>query len=110
MPSALRTALALLLLAPTAPTIETLRQFAGSYYSQELDVTWPMVIEGDHLALQNSASALVDISGKLEPALPDAFTAGGGLIRFTRDAAVTGYELSASRMRGIRFERQALSP
>ncbi|MDB4912085.1 MAG: hypothetical protein JWO39_2908 [Gemmatimonadetes bacterium] len=71
-----------------------------------------MVIEGDHLALQNSTSALVDISGKLEPALPDAFTAGGGLFRFTRDAAgnVTGYELSASRMRGIRFERQAHSP
>jgi hypothetical protein len=94
------------------PAMETLRQYAGSYYSQELDVTWPMVIEGDHIALRNSASALVDISGKLEPALPDAFTAGGGLIRFTRDSAggVTGYEVSASRMRGIRFERQPRSP
>jgi hypothetical protein len=40
--------------------------------------------------------------------MKDAFTAGGGMIRFTRDAAgnVTGYELSASRMRGIRFERE----
>jgi len=92
----------------TTPDSATLRQFAGSYYSPELGVTWPMVVDGDHLVLRNDASELVDVSGALAPAMKDAFTAGGGMIRFTRDASgnVTGYELSASRMRGIRFERE----
>ena len=39
--------------------------------------------------------------------MKDAFTAGGGTIQFVRDAAgrVTGMTLSASRMRGIEFDR-----
>ena len=94
--------------AATTPDQAALRQFAGSYYSPELGVTWPMAVDGDHLVLRNEGSELVDISGALSPAMEDAFTAGGGMIRFTRDALgnVTGYELSASRMRGIRFERE----
>ena len=92
----------------TTPDEGALRQLAGSYYSPELGVTWPMAVDGDHLVLKNEGSELVDISGVLSPAMTDAFTAGGGMIRFTRDASgiVTGYELSASRMRGIRFERE----
>jgi CubicO group peptidase (beta-lactamase class C family) len=92
----------------TTPDQATLRQFVGSYYSPELGVTWPMAVDGDHLVLHNDASELVDVSGALAPAMKDAFTAGGGMIHFTRDASgnVTGYELSASRMRGIRFERE----
>jgi hypothetical protein len=40
--------------------------------------------------------------------MPDGFTAGSGLVHFTRDASghVTGFEVSASRMRGIRFDRK----
>jgi CubicO group peptidase (beta-lactamase class C family) len=94
--------------AAATPDEVALRQFAGSYYSPELGVTWPMAVDGDHLVLKNEGSELVDVSGALSPAMKDAFTAGGGMIRFTRDASgnVTGYELSASRMRGIRFERE----
>jgi len=49
----------------------------------------------------------MDISGKLEPAMPGTFTAGGGTLQFVRDASgrVTGMTLSASRMRGIEFDR-----
>ena len=63
--------------------------------------------KNDSLVLANEGSELVDISGALAPAMTDAFTAGGGVIHFTRDASgnVTGYDVSASRMRGIRFER-----
>jgi CubicO group peptidase (beta-lactamase class C family) len=95
--------------SPAAPSVDSLRALVGSYYSPELDVTWPIVLAGDHLELRNTGSQLVDITGALSPARPDEFTAGGGLIRFTRDASgrVTGYEVSASRMRGIRFERRS---
>ena len=71
-----------------------------------------MTVSGDSLVLSNGASAQSGITGTLEPALPDAFTAGGGFIRFTRDGSgkITGFDLSASRMRDIRFDRQASTP
>jgi hypothetical protein len=97
---------------PVTPTAEQLREFAGSYFSPELDVTWPVTLEAGQLVLNKGAAEIVDVSGKLEPAMPDTFTAGSGLVRFTRDASgrVTGFDVSASRMRGIRFERHEPSP
>jgi CubicO group peptidase (beta-lactamase class C family) len=97
---------------PATPNAAALRELAGSYYSSELDVTWPMVLRGDTLLLNNGASAQSGITGALEPALPDAFAAGGGYVHFSRDSSgkITGYELSASRMRNIHFERQASAP
>jgi CubicO group peptidase (beta-lactamase class C family) len=95
-----------------APTAEQMHELTGSYFSPELDVTWPLTFEDGHLVLNKGAPEVVDVSGKLEPAMADTFTAGGGLVRFTRDASgrVTGFSVSASRMRGIRFERLAAAP
>jgi CubicO group peptidase (beta-lactamase class C family) len=94
---------------PVTPGAEQLQALTGSYYSPELLVTWPVTLEGDHLVLNKGAGKDEDISGKLEPAMADAFTAGSGLVHFTRDASghVTGFDVSASRMRGIRFDRKA---
>jgi hypothetical protein len=91
------------------PGVEQLRELTGSYYSPEILVTWPVTLEGDHLVLNKGAGKDEDISGKLEPAMADTFTAGSGLVHFTRDASgrVSGFEISASRMRGIRFDRKA---
>ena len=91
------------------PSMQQLRELTGSYYSPELLVTWPVTLEGDRLVLNEGAGKDEDISGTLEPAMADAFTAGSGLVHFTRDAAghVTGFDVSASRMRGIRFDRKA---
>ncbi len=95
--------------SPVAPSPDSLRALAGSYYSPELGVTWTAVMNGDHLELRNSDSPLVDIAGALAPTRADEFTAGSGLIRFTRDGAgrVTGFEVSSSRMRGIRFDKRS---
>ena len=95
--------------SPAAPSADSLRALAGSYYSPELGVTWTAAMNGDHLELHNSDSPLVDISGALAPARADEFTAGSGLVRFTRDGAgrVTGFEVSSSRMRGIRFDKKS---
>jgi hypothetical protein len=91
------------------PTVEQQQELTGSYHSPELLVSWPVTIEGDHLVLNKGAGKDEDISGKLEPAMTDAFTAGSGLVHFTRDASghVTGFDVSASRMRGIRFDRKS---
>jgi CubicO group peptidase (beta-lactamase class C family) len=90
------------------PSAEQLRELTGSYFSPELDVTWPVTLESGQLVLNKGAGKDEDISGKLEPAMSDTFTAGSGLVHFTRDASgrVTGFDVSASRMRGIRFDRK----
>ena len=93
--------------APATPSPEELRAFAGRYTSPELGVTWQIAFDKDHLELDNARSDLMDIAGKLQPAMTDAFTAGGGTLQFVRgkDGRVTGMQLSASRMRGIQFDR-----
>ena len=59
------------------------------------------------LTLGTTPSELMDISGTLEPAMRGTFTAGSGTLQWVRDTSgrVTGMTLSASRMRGIEFDR-----
>ena len=75
--------------------------------NSELGVTWPITFDHRVLTLGASPSELMDISGPLEPAMDGTFTAGSGTLQFVRDATgrVTGMTLSASRMRGIEFDR-----
>jgi len=91
---------------PAAPTPEALKAYTGRFYSPELDVTWPVAMDSGHLVLESPRSTLVDITGRLEPAMADAFTAGSGFLRFSRDMSgrITGFDLSASRMRDIHFD------
>jgi hypothetical protein len=51
------------------------------------------------------------ISGRLERAMSATFTAGSGTPQFVRDSTgrVTGMTLSATRMRGIEFDRVSTS-
>lgn len=95
--------------AAAAPTPAQLRRYAGRYRSPELGVTWDISFEKGRLALNNTPSDLMDIAGPLDPAMAGSFTAGGGVLQFTQDAKgrLTGFGLSASRMRGIRFDRVA---
>ncbi len=69
-------------------------------------MTWPLVINEGKLAVRDEHRKFETKIQPVEPAMKDAFSGEAGLLRFTRDAAgkVTGFELSASRMRGIRFE------
>jgi YD repeat-containing protein len=91
------------------PTAAELRSYAGRYRSPELGVTWVIELRNGQLTIDNTPSDLMDIAGPLSPAMRATFTAGGGVLQFTRDATgrVTGMTLSASRMRGIRFDRLA---
>jgi hypothetical protein len=91
---------------PAALSGEQLQGYVGTFYSPELDVTWPLVIDQGKLAVRDEHRKFETKIQPLEPAMKDAFSGEAGLVRFTRDAdgKVTGFDLSASRMRGIRFE------
>ncbi|HEY7896323.1 MAG TPA: serine hydrolase [Gemmatimonadaceae bacterium] len=92
---------------PASPSADELAGYAGRYRSPELGVTWPITYDHGTLTLGTTPSELMDISGTLEPAMSGTFTAGSGTLQFLRDATgrVTGFTLSASRMRGIEFDR-----
>jgi hypothetical protein len=93
---------------PATHSVEQLHGYTGVFHSPELDVSWPLVIEKGQLAVRDETHKFVAKLQPLEPAMADAFSGEVGFIRFTRTASgeITSFDLSSSRMRGIRFERQ----
>jgi len=87
---------------PARPDVAALGAYTGSYYSPELDTIWKIVVKDGKLV--GSARALGETA--LEPAMPDVFQ-GSGLLRFRRiGGRVSGFDVDAGRMFGIRFERR----
>jgi CubicO group peptidase (beta-lactamase class C family) len=73
--------------------------FAGEYRSDELDVTYTVVVRDSTLVLQSST---------LHPVFKDAFVGDYmGTVRFLRDAkgSIAGFTLNRKSARGVRFER-----
>ncbi|HEY2852486.1 MAG TPA: serine hydrolase domain-containing protein [Gemmatimonadaceae bacterium] len=93
---------------PIALTADELRSYEGSYSSPELGVTWPIALEDGKLVIKSEKRSLLDVAGPLQPTTKDAFEAPGGFVQFTRDPSgrISGFDLSASRMRDIRFDRR----
>jgi hypothetical protein len=89
---------------PPPSTKSELAAFAGQYRSEELDVEWNVGAAGD-TALVLSRRRAPD--QRMQPLYDNGFSAGVGTMRFTRDDAgrVTGFLLSAGRIRHVRFER-----
>jgi CubicO group peptidase (beta-lactamase class C family) len=88
-----------------ALTAAELVQYAGRYYSQELDTSYTFVVKDGKLVLQRKKFE----DAPLTPGAVDSFTdADLGTIKFTRDSknAVTGFELNAGRVRHLKFARQ----
>jgi hypothetical protein len=85
-------------------TAEALAAFDGRYRSDELDVEWVF-----RAAPRGLVFARHRVPDRLvEPAAPpDMFRTGVGIARFTRDAngAVTGFTLSSTRSKNVRFDR-----
>jgi CubicO group peptidase (beta-lactamase class C family) len=76
-----------------------LKSFAGSYRSDELDVTYTVDVRDSSLVVQSST---------LHPVAKDAFVGEyHGIVRFLRDArgAVAGFTLNRNNARGVRFDR-----
>ncbi len=86
-----------------APTAAELENLVGSYTSPELLTTWTVRIAEGKAMLWGRAIG----ESSLNPLFKDAYQAGGSFVRFTRDAkgAINGFDVSASRMLRIRFNR-----
>lgn len=87
------------------PTPAQLNEYAGNYYSEELNVTYTLSVQGGKLALRRRKS----MEMPLDPTFTDAFMNDDlGLLRFTRNRQnrVSGLLLTAGRVRRLRFERR----
>ena len=95
-----------------APTPDELAQYAGCYYSPELDITWTLIIENDHLVAQRRKY----VDSKLSPLFRDAFSDDWGplmgyptayLVVFERDAhdAITALRVSGACVRNLEFSK-----
>lgn len=79
--------------------------YAGDFYSEELDATHQLRVDGEKLVFERPRAEPVT----LKPGPRDVFFAGFLRLTFARGdgGAVTGFEVDAGRVRGIRFERVA---
>jgi len=81
-----------------------LARVAGTYYSPELDVTWTLAPVNGGLVLRQRRNP----ESKLEPRGADTFRAPGLTLHIEHDQSgeVSGFTISAGRVRGIRFARK----
>jgi hypothetical protein len=90
-------------ITPVSPTPQQLAACAGTYYSDELQTRFELVLEKDGLHLRGKGlpkEALVST-------VADVFVAGELTLKFDRDKrrGVAGFALGAGRIRNIRFVR-----
>ena len=94
---------------PFVPKPEELAELAGDYYSEELDVTYALRVEGQRLALESGlAPVMYQSSGIIfAPVEADVVKYRFLTLRFQRDSAgrVSGFELDAGRVTNLSFTR-----
>ncbi|HEU4434031.1 MAG TPA: serine hydrolase domain-containing protein [Pyrinomonadaceae bacterium] len=90
---------------PASYTPPQLKEFSGTFYSDDIEATYTITLKDDKLVLQRKN---VDGETPLLGQFADAFSAAGtGGIRFTRDVQnhVNGLLLTTGRVRNLRFVR-----
>lgn len=86
-----------------APTAAQLAEFAGTYASDEAGADLTFTVADGALVMRDEGGNSVP----LEPAYPDAFSMGGGVIRFVRGGGrVTGLTVSVDRVWSMPFVRR----
>jgi CubicO group peptidase (beta-lactamase class C family) len=92
--------------ALVAPSAAQMAEYAGTYYSEELDTRYTFLVKDDKLTVRRRKFE----DTALTPASADGFTvADVGNIRFFRDSQkrVSGFELNAGRVRHLRFSKES---
>jgi CubicO group peptidase (beta-lactamase class C family) len=88
------------------PTAEQLADYAGNYYSDEIDATYQIAVQEGKLTLLRKKFPPLS----LQAVFADAFSSSGliGTIRFTRDQQqrVTGFTANGGRVRNFMFVRK----
>lgn len=89
---------------PFNPTPADLAAYAGTYFSEELDVTYTLSVDNGRLV---SRTRRQYEPTPLEPVFADAFRRPAGtLLRFSRSGKeVTGFSVDAGRARNLRFTK-----
>jgi len=95
---------------PPFDSPQQLSEYAGTYYSDELDADYKLSLQGNNLSLQVSEN----LKPTLTAAYADVFTTAGGQINlsFTRDdkGTITGFvfnsALDGRDVKGVAFKRQ----
>ena len=89
---------------PFAPSLDQLREYTGTYYSEELQATHRIVLEDGQLYAKYRSSP----QAPLEPTQRDRFALEAARIEFDRDAhsAVSGYGVWYDRAWNVRFARR----
>ena len=84
-----------------APTAEDLADFAGRFYSEELETFYDLAVEEGELVMRQRRLGRVP----LNPGEEDSFSGGGFSFGFERDrnGEVIGFYLSNVRTRNVRF-------
>ena len=95
------------LIVPVAPGASRLAEYAGTYYSDELQAGYRLVVENGKLFVR--ARNLPQ--DPLLPTVTDVFAVDELTFKFERDGRkrVTGFALGAGRIRNVRFVREGLS-
>jgi CubicO group peptidase (beta-lactamase class C family) len=86
-------------------TPEQLKEFSGTFFSEEIEASYTISLKGDKLMLRRKN---VDGETPLAGQFADAFFAAGtGGFRFVRDNQnrVNGFRLTTGRVRNLRFVR-----
>ncbi|HJR34066.1 MAG TPA: serine hydrolase domain-containing protein [Gemmatimonadales bacterium] len=87
--------------AAAGKTRAELTQYAGTYQSDELGVTYQLVAGDSSLTIKTRWG----VDRNLQPVWGDVF-GGAYLVRFTRKGGkIDGFLMSSGRVRGVRFER-----
>ena len=88
-----------------APEPAELEAYAGTFYSEEIDTTYRVYVEGGKLKVRFRPAQRLELA----PAYADAFEEGGNVFRFTRDGSgrVDGVLVYAGRVRHLRFVRKS---
>lgn len=86
------------------PTAAQLGAFAGSYWSEELEARFAVLVRDGALVVKQRLGDEM----KLTPTFADGFTGREGNVIFSRDARgrVSGFGLWAGRIRNVRFSRE----
>ncbi|KPK88461.1 hypothetical protein AMJ80_11040 [bacterium SM23_31] len=88
---------------PVALSASQMRDYAGEYYSDELDVTYVISIENDTLVVGYGRVT----GSRITAASTDQFRMGSQRMEFVRDSQnrITGFIMQAGRVQNLKFEK-----